>query len=277
MVQSLFPEPKRTASSDKILVGTSGFSYDDWIGPFYPPGTKKTEMLSVYSAHFSTVEINYTFYTMPTVSTMQSLVRKSEGGVIFSVKLNQDITHKPSEVSSALFEKFLYGIEPLRSAAVLGAILAQFPWSFKNVPDNWGRLEELRNQLPGEDVVVEFRHNSWAEPEVEGRLRDLGLGFCIVDKPQMANLMPQRLWRTTDIAYLRFHGRNYKQWFKSQSGSERYNYLYSEEELAEWVPRIWDLAGDVKKVYAYLNNHPIGQAIVNAKMLLDMLTLNSNR
>jgi uncharacterized protein YecE (DUF72 family) len=277
VVESLFPRSEKTAPSDKILVGTSGFSYDDWIGPFYPPGTKKAEMLSIYSANFSTVEVNYTFYTMPTVSTMQSLVRKSDRRVIFSVKLNQDITHKPSEVSPPLFEKFLYGIEPLISAGVMGAILAQFPWSFKNTPENWGRLEGLREKLPEREVVVEFRHSSWAEPEVEGRLRKLNLGFCIVDEPQMANLMPLRLWRTTDIAYLRFHGRNYKQWFKRQSGSDRYNYLYSEEELADWTTKIWDIAGDAKKVYVYLNNHPIGQAIVNAKMLLDMLTRDSDR
>lgn len=276
MQKELFPEERKSPPTGKILVGTSGFSYDDWVGPFYPPGTRKSDMLTVYSRHFPTVEINFTYYRLPPPSTMSSLVKKSEGSVIFAVKLNKDITHTRDEVADDLFRKFLAGIEPMRQAGVLGALLAQYPWQFKNFAENWRRLEQVRRMLPDDDVVVEFRHDSWAEPAVEEGLRELGLGFCIVDEPQMSKLMPMRLWRTSDVAYLRFHGRNYKKWFKHDHPSERYDYLYKKEELEEWVPRIKGLASDAKKVYVFMNNHPIGQAIVNARMLMDMLFSDLN-
>jgi len=267
----LFGERRKPPKSDKILVGTSGFSYEDWVGPFYPPGTKKGDMLAFYSREFPTVEINYTYYRLPTTATMHSLVKKSSAEVVFAVKLNQEMTHSKQIPPKDIFIKFQEGIIPLRQGGVLGPLLAQYPWAFQNNEENWGRLKQAREMLPNDDVVVEFRHQSWAQPEVEGRLREMNLGFCIVDEPQMGNLMPLRLWHTAEVAYIRFHGRNYKKWFSHKEPSERYSYLYKEEELSEWVPRINELAGDAKKVYVFLNNHPIGQAIVNARMLMDML------
>ena len=168
----LFPShPGATpASSDRVLIGTSGYSFADWVGPFYPPGTRSSEFLRHYARHFHTVEVNSTYYGIPHPRVLEQMERKTPSGFHFVVKLNQAMTHENSRESS-LYRDFLAVLEPLKAAGKYDGLLAQFPWGFKRSADNVGWLEALRELLPGEPLFVEFRHESWMTPDLEPWLR----------------------------------------------------------------------------------------------------------
>jgi uncharacterized protein YecE (DUF72 family) len=255
-----------------ILIGTSGYSYADWKGPFYPAGLSDREMLSFYARRFPAVEINYTYYRMPSARTMAAIVAKAPG-LSFAVKLTGSITHE-GKLSSREADQFRDGVAPMAEAGVLGCLLAQFPWSFKYSPAALEFLARVAERLADFNLVAEFREAGWAADEVYEALKDLGFGFCNVDEPRLRGLMPPTDTLTSGIAYYRFHGRNAKTWWKHGEASERYDYLYSKQELQEWVPKIKKTAAQADKTYVFLNNHPLGQAITNARMLMEMLGVN---
>lgn len=258
----------------RIHVGTSGYSFADWVGPFYPPGTTTSEFLSYYARHFGTVEVNSTYYRIPHPRVLEQMERKTPEGFRFVVKLNQAMTHESSH-DPALYREFLAVLEPLKVAGKYDGLLAQFPWGFKKTPEAKTHLEALRELLPGEPLWVEFRHDSWMHRDLGAWLRERKLGYCAVDEPPLHGLVPPITLLTTEDAYVRLHGRNAQTWWGRGGGGDRYDYNYSQAELDEWVKRIADLAQQARQTYVFFNNCHAGQAASNAQLMKELLRRNN--
>ncbi|MBI2847948.1 MAG: DUF72 domain-containing protein [Chloroflexi bacterium] len=250
-------------------LGTSGFSYLDWVGNFYPKGLPRHEWLAYYSREFNTCEVNSTFYALPRPANLRAMAEKTPEGFLFSVKANQEMTHRREDAS--VFQDFCRALEPIISAGKLGCILAQFPYSFRLTRENWDYLRYLRDRLAGLPVVIEFRNVQWIKDEVFGWLRFLDLGFCCVDEPQLPRLLPPIAEATAKISYVRLHGRNSEKWWKHEQAYERYDYSYSPEELTEWVPKIRKLDGLSEKTFVFANNHWRAQAVSTVRQLRALL------
>ena len=255
-----------------ILIGTSGFSYDDWRGFFYPEDLPKKEMLAYYAEHFPTVEVNATYYSMPHPATFVQMARKVPAGFQFVVKAHKDMTHA-EEFLPESFREFRASLEPLLERQMLGCVLGQFPWSFKATPPNRAALERFRAELPDLPVVIEFRNAGWVSAESFALLHRLGMGFCCVDEPRLKGLMPPIVRATSPIGYVRFHGRNAAKWWQHEHAYERYDYLYTEDELVEWVPKVRELAESTERTFLFFNNHYEGKAGQNAQMMARLLNL----
>ena len=254
-----------------IKVGTSGFSYPEWKGHFYPEKLPQQQMLDFYAQHFPVVEINFTYYHIPSPRNMGAMAKRAEGRVEFAVKAHQEMTHTRDRYADAL-PLFREAITPLREAGALGCVLVQFPFSFKATPSNTDFLCRIASDLAPHPVAMEFRHRSWTRDETFGLLCDLGVAYCCVDEPRLPNLPPPVVRATSPLGYVRFHGRNRQKWWAHSEPWERYDYLYSEAELLEWVPKIRSLAEATQKCYAFFNNHARGQAVTNAQMLVHLLS-----
>jgi len=250
-----------------IYVGTSGYSYKDWVGEWYPPGTTTHDMLELYARSFQTVELNFTYYRQPSARTIESIVRKLPDTFRLFVKANAETTHQRNRDAARPFKD---GIAPAREAGVLAGVLAQFPYSFKNEPASRDYLAALAEDFADCNPVVEFRNRGWSKLSTLALLRTLGLGFCCVDEPDGLGLMPPVAEATTDTAYLRFHSRNKAKWYEG-GGKERYNYLYTPEELNEWTPKVKKLDDASSAVYVFFNNCHAGHAAVNAGQFRAML------
>lgn len=253
-----------------ILVGTSGYSYDDWVGPVYPPGTPRRDYLLHYKDRFDACELNFTYYRLPAARTMEGILRKSGGEVTFTVKASRELTHERTDPGPAA-DAFRQGVAPLAAADRLGCVLAQFPYSFHHGPGQRGYVERLVASLAPLPVVVEFRARDWIGPETFDWLRTAGAGFCCVDEPELKGLIPPMEEVTSGVGYVRFHGRNARKWWKHDHAWERYDYLYSRDELAAWVPRIRRMHAKADKVFVFANNHYQGKAVTNAEQLVQLL------
>ncbi len=253
-----------------ICIGTSGFSYKDWVGVFYPAGLPQRDWLSFYSREFNTCEINSTYYTLPSVATFKSMVSRTGDGFKFVIKANQEMTHQRLD-SSRICEAFRIALEPVTASGKLGCILAQFPYSFDYNKPNLEYLVHLKNNLKGLPLVIEFRNARWLKVEVFQWMRQHELGFCCVDEPQLPNLLPPIAEATSNIGYVRFHGRNKDKWWQHEQAYERYDYTYKPEELREWLPKIKKLAGMTETTFVFANNHWKGQSIDTVRQLLMML------
>ncbi len=253
-----------------LYLGTSGFSYDDWVGLFYPPDMHKREWLIYYAREFVACEVNSTYYRVPSPSTLKAMAEKTDDGFLFVIKANQEMTHKRQD-NAAVFERFCQVLEPLIAVDKLGCILAQFPNSFKPDATNREYLELFRDRVGELPVVVEFRNARWLTEEVFDLLRRLDFGFCCVDEPPLPNLVPPLSIATSRIGYVRFHGRNSAKWWQHDHAWERYDYTYSPEELAEWVPRIKKLDEATETTFVFANNHWHAQAIDTVRQLRSML------
>jgi len=220
-----------------IYVGTSGYSYADWVGPYYPADLPKQEWLSFYAQEFQASELNFTYYRVPSPWTLERIAQKTPGGFIFTVKATQQMTHG-REDNEKIFAQFCAALKPLQEADKFGCVLAQFPYSFHNNEQSQEYLRLFRERMGDLPVVVEFRNREWIKPEVFDLLRELSFGFCCVDQPRFESLIPPIAEATGPIAYVRFHGRNAAKWWRHDEAWERYDYTYTTEELAEWVPKI---------------------------------------
>lgn len=269
----LFPEPPKPAR--RVRIGTSGYSFKDWVGPFYPHGLRPAEQLRYYAARFDCLEVNVTYYRVPDARLLSSMESRTPPGFDFLVKLHGDITHQKSR-DPEIDRAFGAALAPLRESGKLRGLLAQFPYGFKNTDANRGFLSELRHRFPEEDLFVEFRHAGWNVEPVFEYLRELRLGFVSVDEPPLSGLLPPAARATTDVAYVRLHGRNAANWYAGAPGSrdrehDRYDYLYDEKELQEWASKIRDLVADVRQVYVFFNNCHAGQAPINAQAFQELL------
>lgn len=253
-----------------ICIGTSGFSYKDWVGIFYPAGLPSRDWLTFYSHEFKTCEINSTYYALPSVETLKSMVSRTDEGFSFVIKANQEMTHQRTD-NTRICEAFRRAVDPMVASGKLGCILAQFPYSFDYSKPNWEYLAQLRNNLKGLPLVIEFRNARWLRVEVFHWLRQQDMGFCCVDEPQLPNLLPPIAEATSKIGYVRFHGRNKDKWWQHEQAYERYDYTYKPDELREWLPKIKKLAGMTEKTYIFANNHWRGQSIDTVRQLRMML------
>lgn len=259
-----------------IQVGTSGFSYKDWRGVFYPDGMADGDLLAYYATRFSAVELNFTYYQMPGIRSIEGLCRKTPDAFTFCVKAHSSMTHKPADDESQLkqdFDRFCAAMQPMVDQGKLGCILCQFPWGFKRTAKNEAYIRNLPERLLGWPTVVEFRNIEWVSDDVFDMLRAAGLGFCCVDEPRLRGLFPPLAVYTSTPAYVRFHGRNASAWWNHTDASERYNYLYAQGELLEWVPKIRGLAAKAKQTFVFFNNCHAGQAATNAEMMQSLLGL----
>jgi uncharacterized protein YecE (DUF72 family) len=245
-------------------VGTSGYSFKDWQGTFYPATMSSRGMLPFYATHFDTVEVNFTYYRMPSARTCGGMAEKTPDGFQFFVKAHQSFTH---EQDLAGKRAFLDGIAPMTESGKLAGLLFQFPQSFKNNAENREYLARVAGEFAGGPSVtaVEFRDNSWARPPVYTFLEERGLSIVAVDEPRISTLFPPEAVVSSDTGYVRFHSRNGENWYKGMA--ERYDYLYSEQELKEWVPRLKTIGKRAKKVFVYFNNCHGGQAAENARAM----------
>lgn len=252
-----------------ILIGTSGYSFPDWKGVFYPAHLPARQQLNYYAEQFSTVEINTTFYQLPSPRLFAGMLKKVPRDFLFWVKINQGFTHGEG-LDAQDTRRFLDALLPLEQTGQLAGLLAQFPWSFRMGEDSWERIRRIQDAFNPRQLAVEFRHDSWNHPEVYQRLQSSGLAYCIVDEPSLANMMPPVVEITSPVAYFRFHGRNSKTWY-GKDPHLRYDYLYSKQELADWASRIKQSQKKARKVFVFFNNCHLGQAARNALMLREML------
>jgi uncharacterized protein YecE (DUF72 family) len=268
-----------------IKIGTSGFSFDDWKGTVYPEKIKKQDMLSFYVQEFgfNTLEVNFTYYMLPSEKTISGMEKKTSGDFEFIIKAYKGMTHDPFDSRLAKkpdekeveenFKKFVYGISPLVEAGKLGAVLMQFPIFFKPLEQSREYLLKSKELLKNIPMVVEFRNNGWDDQQVYEFLRENSIGFCAVDEPQLSGLMPFAEEVTSDIGYVRFHGRN-KHWFNAPA-ADRYNYLYKETELEDFIRPIKNMEKKAQKEFVFFNNCHSGSAVRNALMLKKMLLNDS--
>jgi uncharacterized protein YecE (DUF72 family) len=245
-----------------LHIGTSGFQYDDWVGTYYPEDLDKKDWLAFYAKEFDALEINYTYYRMPNASTLERMAKKVPRGFLFTVKATQEMTHT-RERDPKVFEKFTDALKPLVETNKFGVILAQFPSSFHATDEAREYLRWFREQLRDWPVVVEIRSKDWLSEETCALLREQHLGFCGVDEP----FFPRVAVRTSDVAYVRFHGRNAKKWWKHEYAWERYDYTYKREELEEWAPKIRALNEGAAQTFVFANNHYRAQGVDTARQL----------
>ena len=278
----------------EIRVGTSGWNYPSgkgtWNGIFYPEpasrtrGKGKFDELAFYAEHFDTVEINSTFYRVPSPATAKSWARRTPPHFEFSLKLYQKFTHPamfqeatggdPWRLGERDVDEFRAAIDPLASANKLGALLAQFPPSFKNEPDARAYLEWLLERFRGYMTAVELRHRSWSDDPVATleMLNAVGAAWAQIDEPKFRVSIRQNLLpNVRTFYYLRLHGRNAAQWWKHDKSEDRYNYLYSTEELEPFADAAQTASRSVKKAYLYANNHFSAKSVANAAILKHQL------
>lgn len=223
-------------------------------------------MLRFYAECFDTLEINFTYYQLPSPKTLEAMASKAGRHFTFSVKAHADMTHQRQNFQAAA-PAFREAIRVLEDRQALGCILAQFPYSFWNKRENREHLVRLREALAGVPLVVEFRNDSWYTSAVFAFLREHGMGLCCVDEPDLPKLPPKVVEATSDIGYVRFHGRAAAKWWEHKEAAERYDYLYAEEELTDWVPKVHALARATRTTFLFFNNHPRGKAAANAYMM----------
>ena len=253
-----------------LYLGTSGFSYNDWVGNFYPRGMPRQEWLRYYAREFNSLELNSTYYAIPKLSALEAMVDKTGEDFMFSVKANQEMTHK-RQYDTKVFTAFVNMLRPFIDSGKLGCVLAQFPYSFSFNRQNQDYVNFFRERLGELPVVVEFRNVQWIKPEVLNWLHSQELGFCCVDEPQLPRLLPPVAEITSNIGYVRFHGRNAAKWWQHEQAYERYDYSYSPQELEEWLPRIRKLDSQTEKTFVFANNHWRGQSIDTIRQLRLML------
>jgi uncharacterized protein YecE (DUF72 family) len=254
----------------EIKVGTSGYSFQDWVGPFYPAGIEKGKMLDYYINHFKTVEINSTYYRIPHPAVMANIDKKTPKDFEFMVKTPDIITHKRVNIESKIPE-FLECLKPMQDSGKLKGLLAQFPYSFRFSPTNLNYLKHCEEILRPNPLYAEFRNDSWMNRDMYKTLKESQIGYVAVDEPPLPGLVKPELFNTTDIAYIRLHGRNSEKWWNG--GALRYDYSYSDKELQEWKDKIEKIKGKADKVFVFFNNCHLGQAVKNARQMMSMLNL----
>ncbi|MFA5513963.1 MAG: DUF72 domain-containing protein [Sphaerochaetaceae bacterium] len=255
---------------NSIYVGTSGYSYKEWVGSFYPQQTKNEEYLSYYANQFPTVELNFSYYRMP---EHQQLVKMAEQAshLLFSIKAHQSLTHTVKtdqwRSEAVIFQK---AVAALAQKGCLGAILLQFPYSFHYEVEQRLYLGNLIGALNGFPLAVEFRNAQWYNNRTLDELRKREVTLVSLDLPLLKNSPPIVDVLTSSVAYIRLHGRNEQSWWNSDTAS-RYDYFYSAQELQRIAARINSLAVNAKKVFIYFNNHRNAQAALNAQSLKELL------
>lgn len=250
----------------RVWLGTSGYSYQDWVGTVYPPGTRPGQMLARYSGLFPLVELNFTFYRVPTGAMLARQAGQTPPGFQFIVKLPRSLTH---EGHADDLPPFRAAVEELRRRDRLLGLLCQLPPSFRYGRREQDWLARLGRELHGLAPAVEFRHHSWSRPEIPGWLAAHGLDVVSVDVPDLPALYPRGLVQSGSRLYVRFHSRDAAAWYGSEK--RRYDYNYSDAELSEWADALAAAAPGAERAVVLFNNCYRGQAVDNARRLRALL------
>jgi uncharacterized protein YecE (DUF72 family) len=262
-----------TSPEHLIRIGPAGWSYTDWEGTVYPPHGSRFDPLAYLASFFDTIEINSPFYRIPPPTHAKSWVRRVAGNpdFKFTTKIFRGFTHDLARSSPGDVKAFRDYLDPLAEADRLGAVLLQYPWSFKNTPESAAKLEKVFAAFEGYPLALEVRHASFQNDDFFRFLDEHSVAWVNVDQPLFQDSVKPSDTVTGPVAYVRLHGRNYEKWFAHQESWERYNYLYTKDELKPWVDRIERMARS-KETYVITNNHFRGQAIVNAADLKEALS-----
>lgn len=292
----------------EILIGTSGYDYPEWRGVFYPAGLKRADFLPYYATQFNALELNNSFYNMPTAERLLSFWERSGGALKFSVKANRLLTHEIGRDWKSAAQDFRSALNPLAQNGSLVSALFQFPQSFHYTDQNRLYLSALLAQFRGLPVVVEFRHAEWIRPSVFDGLAERGASLAFCDLPELKNLPNKNFLQAQEgrlpfagkIAYIRLHGRNASAWYakendaqekeclqdhdalpglaaspksaaQDRNGSARYRYDYSDAELSEFAPVIQQAVSQGRQVQVFFNNHPDGSGAKNARRMREMV------
>lgn len=268
-----------TTDGGLIRVGTCAWADHE---EFYPSGLKSTDRITFYAQRFPVVEVNSSYYAIISQRNYAAWAARTPDDFVFNVKAYGQLTqHRRDEPPTRdAFAAFRESYRPLVDAGKLRAVLFQFPPWFTDERKNRDYLKRVAEEMAGDEVVVEFRHNSWLLPErvpaTLGQLSELGLGYVVVDAPQVGSGTSPLVPAVTvpDLAYIRLHGRNTQTWYKKVANTgERFDYLYSADELSDWAPRVRELASRAKEVHVMFNNNRRNYATVNAEMMMRLLGL----
>ncbi|MGA8027089.1 MAG: DUF72 domain-containing protein [Bryobacteraceae bacterium] len=255
-------------------IGPAGWSYKDWCGIVYPAQRPRGfHELSFLTSYFDTVEINVSFYRPIPPKTATAWIKRVEQNpnFRFTAKLWRGFTHDRNATAADEIE-FEEGLRPLLEAGRLGAVLLQFPWSFRNTPEAREYVARLRGRFLDYPLILEVRHASWSEPGTLEMLAQLDLGLCNIDQPLFKGSVKPAALATSTTGYIRLHGRNYQSWFtENKHVGERYDYLYSIQELDPWLDRIKTVEHETNDTYVVTNNHYLGKAVVNALEISSIL------
>jgi uncharacterized protein YecE (DUF72 family) len=258
-----------------IRVGVAGWSYDDWKGKVYPaPKPRGFDPLRYLAGFINVIEINSTFYHPGSIKNAESWADRTKDfpDFRFIVKLWQRLTHSKSDVLKSDIKEALIVPNILKESGSLGAVLIQFPWSFKNSDENRKRIVKLKNEIEGLPVALELRHGSWDVGYFHDFLSQLDISWVNPDQPVIGNSIGLTGISTNNIGYFRLHGRNYDTWFKKDAGRDaRYDYLYSQTELTKVNERIKNVSKNCEELYVIANNHYKGSAVINAIQLMKLV------
>ena len=269
----------------KIKVGVAGFSYKEWEGIVYPASFKSAARLETISRFIDLVEINSSFYgpIKPNAAREWCKAVANSRAFVFTAKLFRAFTHSPMAVMESTSAKTIRfsgddvadtksGFDAIRDKGRLGAVLAQFPISFKNTPENRSHIEWIAGEFREYPLVLEIRHATWNQPDVLRWLAELNIGLCNIDQPLLGKAIRPGAEATSPLGYIRLHGRNYKEWFSENTNArDRYDYLYTEKELAPWKEHAEEIAAKTEQTFVVLNNHNNARAVVNALEFLHLL------
>jgi uncharacterized protein YecE (DUF72 family) len=249
-----------------VWIGTSGYSYPDWVGSFYPAGTRSEQMLVRYCRHFPLVELNFTFYRPPTGTMLTRIARQTPKGFQFLVKLPRLLSH---ERQLAVLAPFRDAVGALHQRGRLLGLLCQLPQAAHHDPPGLAWLDMLARELAPYRLAVEFRHHSWARPDVAPWLEARGVELVSVDAPNLPAIYPSCLVRAGERLYIRLHSRNAGNWY--QSDKERYDFDYTDPMLLEWITALRGAASTAGHALVLFNNCHRAQAAANAQRLRELL------
>ena len=262
-------QPNQTKPT--YFIGPSGWSYPDWSGVVYPDRAgARFDALAYIAKYFNAVEVNTSFYRPVSPRMTSSWVQRvaDRQSFRFTFKLHQSFTHERTGYDRTAVTTFLEGLQPVIEAARLGCVLMQFPWSFRRSPASVDWLTKLAEDFGELALVAELRHDSWDVPETFEELRRMHVSWCNIDQPRLRNCVEPGANVTSEPGYVRFHGRRGDTWFTQNiEPFERYNYLYSMDELREWLGRLRRIGSEAQEVYVFSNNHYRGQGPANALQL----------
>ena len=256
------------AKQAEIVIGTSGYSFDDWQTVFYPPDLPKGKRLDYYKEHFNAVEINSTYYRIPHPAVFYNIAKKVGDEFEFIIKTHRSFTHDRKDLEEKAAE-YNQSIKPVVESGKFRGYLAQFPYSFKYSEPNLRYILDGKNYFSEGPLFVEFRHKSWDRPDILESFISNEIGICSVDEPEQSGLYPSRPAATTKPRKVRFHGRNAAN--GGGARGDRYDYLYSREELLNWKKKIDKLRSRTDKIYLFFNNCHLGQAVRNARMMMEIM------
>jgi uncharacterized protein YecE (DUF72 family) len=268
---------RRSRRAGRIHIGTAGWSYKDWEGVLYPnPHPRGFDPLEYLSRYVDVIEVNSTFYRPVDADVARRWVDRVQNAkhFAFTAKLSKRFTHeRDTAFTRSEVAEVRRGFKPMHDAGKLGAVLLQFPWSFRRTEDNRIWLDDVTRAFEEFPLVVEVRHESWAVAPFYDELAERGIGFVNIDQPLFKNSIKPSATVTAPVGYVRIHGRNYREWFRKDAGVEaRYDYLYSPAELKSWADRSIQVAeAGAEEVYAVANNHYKAKAAVNAIQMMSMI------